>query len=276
MEQITWHCKSSDVMAEVESDGVGLVVTSPPYLNAIQYDAHLNGCRYDSKNSVGSVESYFDSMRPVFRECFRVLKPGAYVAVVVASCGDSKFRVPLPSLYNLQLLDLGFEFQDEIIWHKCTGGVKRFGVTIQHPRPRTYYPNIMHEMILIHRKPGPKIPTTTVYEITDLDKCEIANSVWHIAPVPPNANAGHPCPFPLEIPWRLVKWLSEPGDIVLDPFAGIGTTGVAAVRQGRRAVCYEMLQDYVDRGRAFEVAAVQKENVLWPKFISHSRDVRPS
>jgi len=78
----------------------------------------------------------------------------------------------------------------------------------------------------------------------DLFAKEIANNVWHIAPVPPD-HLDHPCPFPEEIPWRLIRLYSYPGELVLDPFNGSGQTTKVARHLGRQFVGYETIEKYV-------------------------------
>ncbi len=110
--------------------------------------------------------------------------------------------------------------------NKVTGGKKRFRVTVQHPYPTYYYPNIMHEQIIILRK----MPFHNFKDkksklvLNDLMKKEVANSVWHIAPMPPSYRKFHPAAFPEEIPYRLIQLYSNVGDLVLDPFVGSGQT----------------------------------------------------
>ena len=130
--------------------------------------------------------------------------------------------------------------------------MKRAGVTIQNPYPGYYCPNIMTEYILIFKKPGERIyknRTKTEKEenkipIDDLFTKELANNIWHIAPVPPN-QYDHPCPFPEEIPYRIMKLFSYAGDLVLDPFLGIGTTIKVANVLHRRWVGYEINEKYI-------------------------------
>jgi site-specific DNA-methyltransferase (adenine-specific) len=139
-----------------------------------------------------------------------------------------------------------------------TGGVKRAGATIQNPYPGYYYPNLMLEYILIFRKPGEKriyasrTKAEKERDAVDLDAVftrDIANNIWHIAPVPPN-QLPHPCPFPEEIAYRLIRLYSYTGDFVLDPFAGIGTTLKVAAATGRKWVGYELKSEYIKVARA--------------------------
>lgn len=164
-----------------------------------------------------------------------------------------------------------WEFHQDIIWHKVTGGVKRAGVFIQKPYPGYYYPNIMTEYILIFRRPGPQIYTGKAQvnreearvEVQRLFTNEIANSVWHIAPVPPRY-LEHPCPFPEEIPYRLIQLYSYPQDLVLDPFCGSGQTLKVAGHLGRHYCGYDINREYVElaRKRISEPLAVRHEQLI--------------
>lgn len=140
----------------------------------------------------------------------------------------------------------GWNFHQDIIWNKVTGGVKRAGSFIQHPRAGYYYPNIMSEYILVFKKGevvrrdvDPALP------IDDLFKRDIANNIWHIAPVPPRT-IDHPCPYPDEIVRRLTLLYSQKGDEVLDPFSGSGQTAKVALRHVRKAIGYDIEMDYIN------------------------------
>jgi len=112
----------------------------------------------------------------------------------------------------------------------------------------------MTEYILLFKKPGEeKIYHGRSKEEKEKNKInidkiftnEIANNIWHIAPVPPN-QLKHPCPFPEEIPYRLINLYSYKDELVLDPFAGIGTTLKVANQLGRSWVGYEIKKEYVN------------------------------
>ena len=77
---------------------------------------------------------------------------------------------------------------------------------------------------------------------------DVANNVWHIAPVPPGT-LDHPCPFPEEIPHRLIRMYSYRGDVVLDPFCGSGQTAKVAASLGRHTINYDIKRKYVDYAR---------------------------
>ena len=189
MNQIFGH--SSEQMAEVGNDRVALTVTSPPYWNAIEYDTHASDPEaWHRERKEMDYDGYLELLGTIFAENLRVTKPGGYAAIVIGTVLLRGRHTPLPYHLTNLMEKIGWEFHQDIIWHKVTGGVKRAGVFIQHPYPGYYYPNIMTEYILVFRKPGPAIFKGIDSErkerdrrpIDDLFKTEIANNVWHIAP----------------------------------------------------------------------------------------------
>lgn len=250
-------CQSSEEMTQIKDDSVSLTVTSPPYWNAIDYNVHADDSGsswYRSRGyseGFGDYESYLDLMQRIFGEVLRVTVPGGFCAVVIGTVLMNSTHIPVPFDLVTRMTRTGWQFHQDIIWHKTTAGVKRAGVMIQRPYPGYYYPNIMTEYIMIFHKPGEPIyrlhageTEKSRVEIDDLFKLDVANNVWHIAPVPPHM-LEHPCPFPEEIPHRLVRMYSYHGDLVLDPFCGSGQTAKVAVALGRRSINYDVKAEYV-------------------------------
>ncbi len=249
-----FYSKSCEQMDEVADGSVSLVVTSPPYWNAIDYEQHVADSEawYRTRRG-GLYEEYLDWLSVCFTEVFKKQKPGGFCAVVIGTVLHNGRQYPVPQRFTTLMEEIGYHFHQEIVWHKVTGGVKRAGVTIQKPYPGYYHPNIMSESILVFQRPGPKIyekrsqaeKEKNRVNIDGIFTREIANDVWHIAPVPPNY-LPHPCPFPEEIPYRLILLYSYEEDIVLDPFAGIGTTAKVAWALRRQFIGYEIQQQYVE------------------------------
>lgn len=241
-------------MSELGDDSVDLTVTSPPYWNAIDYDAHARDATENYRpRQEQKYSGYLEFLTRVFTETFRVTKPASHCAIIIGTVLLKGKHVPVP--YHLtQLMEkIGWEFHQDIIWAKVTGGVKRAGATIQNPYPGYYYPNLMLEYILLFRKPGdkkmyagrtPKEKKRDAMAVDAVFTRDIANNIWHVAPVPPN-QLPHPCPFPEELAYRLIRLYSYTGDLVLDPFAGIGTTLKVANATGRNWVGYELKEEYV-------------------------------
>ncbi|HZH38470.1 MAG TPA: site-specific DNA-methyltransferase, partial [Bacillales bacterium] len=144
--------------------------------------------------------------------------------------------------------------------------------------PKYYRANIMHEFILVLRKGDVKSGRTQRREILPATHeewtKEIANSVWHLAPVPPGF-INHPCPFPEEIPYRLMKLYSYNGDIVLDPFNGSGQTTKVAYKLDRHFLGIDIKQEYVDLAQnrlSNEPLHIRSEALIanWKKITSHT------
>ena len=262
-----FYCRSCEKMPECTDGSIALTITSPPYWNAIDYGLHA--AQDDSSREANSVwyraraysgfgdtlEAYLDKIGEVFTEVLRATKAGGFCAIVVGTLLHERKHIPTPMLITERMLRLGWDFHQDIVWNKVTGGVKRAGCFIQRPRAGYYYPNIMCEYILIFRKAGAYWrDEKDALVIDDVFKRDIANNIWHIAPVPPRT-IDHPCPYPEELVRRLVLLYSCEGDEVLDPFLGSGQTTIAALRYGRLSVGYDIESHYI---------ALAKRRVLFP------------
>ncbi len=285
---------SSEKMLELKDNSVALTVTSPPYWNAIDYDIHASDKtkHYRTRsysNGFSEYEEYLNWLEGIFTEVFRVTKPGGFSSIVIGTVLHDGKHYPVPFDTMNRMMKIGWEFHQDIIWHKCTAGVKRAGVTIQKPYPGYYYPNIMTEYILVFRKPGNPIykgvsqeeKDSSAYPINRLFTMDVANNIWHIAPVPPDY-LDHPCPFPEEIPYRLITMYSYKGDLILDPFAGSGQTLKVAKRLGRKYVGYEIIQRYVtlSEKRLREPLSIREyqlvatfEKVRWDEPLRQNGDI---
>ncbi|VVC05776.1 Modification methylase MjaI [uncultured archaeon] len=256
-------------LTNIGKDRISLTVTSPPYHNAINYNEHQESQKW-YRGTVGiSVESWLEEMRQVFSQVYQVTKPGGCCCIVIGNeIIEGKTKLPLPAMLLVELTknDIGLKFFEEIIWNKVTGGKKRFRVTVQHPYPTYYYPNIMHEQIIVLRKPPfhnfkDKKSKLVINEIM---KKEIANSIWHIAPVPPSYRKFHPAAFPEEIPFRLIQLYSNKGDLVLDPFVGSGQTTKMARFLKRKYIGIDKSAKYVKiaKKRTLEPPSLRKMQLV--------------
>ncbi len=244
---------SAENLGQIPNGVVHLTVTSPPYWNAIDYRSHAASPsqNYRTRKTEDTYETYLKFLGNSFTEVFRVHCPGTYVAIVIGTILQNGNHIPLPHHFTRLMEDIGFEFHQDIVWHKCTAGVRRAGTFIQHPFPGYYHPNIMTEYILVFRKPGEPIyrkysQTQKENDRVPIDSLftrEIANNIWNVAPVPPGVT-DHPCPFPEEIPHRLIRLYSYSSDLVLDPFCGSGTTLKVAKMLGRKFVGYDIEPRY--------------------------------
>jgi modification methylase len=276
---IVGNCK--DVLREMPANSVQLTITSPPYRNAIDYDRHVSGSGgyYRGKLKLDT-NDYLDDMAEIFGDrVYRITKEGGYCCIVIANEVVNGTILPLPHMLLSRLVQpFGmWNLHEEIIWHKVTGGTNRYGSFVINPYPKYYRANIMHEFILILRKGDVNSGRTQRRDALPVTHeewtKEIANSVWHIAPVPPGY-IDHPCPFPEEIPYRLMKLYSYENDTVLDPFNGSGQTTKVAHRFGRRYVGIDTVNEYVELAKmriASEPLHIRNEALIanWKKIPSH-------
>lgn len=253
----------------MEPEIVDITITSPPYRNAIDYAMHAEHGDDPKKNYRGklsiTVPDYVEDMKRTFAEVYRVTKEGGYCCIVIGNEINNGTLEPLPALLVAGLRGQGWFLHEEIIWHKVTGGANRAGSFVKHPYPTYFRANIMHEVILVMRK-GENNLRKTEYAFTNINPDiawkEIVNSVWHIAPVPPRF-LRHPCPYPEEIPYRLLNLYSNEGEVVLDPFNGAGQTTKAARYLNRRFLGIDIQEAYVDyaRSRLDEPPHIRDESI---------------
>jgi site-specific DNA-methyltransferase (adenine-specific) len=234
-------------MSAVPDDSVALVVTSPPYFAGKQYEESLG---------VGGVPAtYFDYLsllRDVFAECKRVLEPGGRIAVNVANLGRRPYRSLSGDVTGI-LQDLGLLLRGEVVWWKgrAAGGSCAWG-TFQ--RPANPVLRDVTERVVIASKgrfdraltPAERhargLPSTAT--VSREEFMEATTDLWEIAPESAT-RVGHPAPFPVELPLRLIELYTYAGDVVLDPFMGSGSAAVAAVRAERHYIGFDTDPDYV-------------------------------
>lgn len=226
------YCKSSENMDEIPDDSIHLMITSPPYNVGKDYDNDL------------TLDEYLDLLTCVFSETYRKLVTGGRACINIANIGRKPY-IPLHAMVIEIMLDLGFLMRGEIIWDKSAsaGGSCAWGswMSASNPVLRDY-----HEYILVFSKESySKSRSQTKKDTIQKDDfIKWTQSIWTFPAV--NAKKiGHPAPFPLELPHRLINLYSYEGDTVLDPFCGSGTTCIAAAQNKRNYIAYDINEEYV-------------------------------
>lgn len=234
-------------MSLTENESVDLIVTSPPYWQLKDY-GHSNQIGFNQ-----SYEEYVDSLNLVWMECFRVLRSGCRLCINI---GDQFARaayygrykvVPIHSEIIRFCETIGLDYMGSIIWQKSTtmhttGGGMVMG---SYPYPRGGIVKMDYENILLFKKPGkckaPPSDIKNLSKLTDEEWNTFFTSHWNF---PGDRQDKHIAVFPEELPRRLIRMFSFCGDTVLDPFMGSGTTALAALRNGRNAIGYEINPDF--------------------------------
>ena len=227
----TVFIQSSEQMHQLPDNCVALMVTSPPYNVGKEYDEDLD------------LDEYLGLLDRVFTETYRVIEPGGRVAVNVANLGRKPY-LPLNQIVAGLLSDIGFLLRGEIVWQKAkaAGGSTAWGSwqSAKNPTLRD-----IHEYILVASKGSFRRSRTGEDTISKEQFLEATVSIWDILPESAR-RVGHPAPFPVELPERLIQLYTFADDLVLDPFLGSGTAAVAAVQTGRHYVGYEIDPAYVE------------------------------
>lgn len=228
---------------ELASDLVGsvaLVVTSPPYHNAIDYEGHVIDPTgdYRRRADMHYADDYLTLMNQVWDSCYRMLRPGGYLVINAGTVLESGYHYPLPQDLLAEILAGNpWEFIRTILWNKVTAGVSRAGTLMNQPYPGYWSYNIMTEHIQVIRKPGSQ-------SVLNFDvPAEWWEPVWDLAPVPPRS-IEHPAPYPEDLPHRFIRMLTNENDWVMDPFNGAGATTKAAVDLKRRALGFDISDAY--------------------------------
>ena len=247
------YCGDARRMDEVTPSSVALVVTSPPYFAGKEYEESLG-----EGHIPATYVDYLEMLYEVFRECVEKLEPGGRIAVNVANLGRKPYRSLAADVIGLLQDRLNLLLRGEIIWQKATGagGSCAWGSFQSAANP--VLRDVTERVIVaskgrfdraMSRRQRQRKGLPSEGSIFKDDFMEATIDLWDIPPESAT-KVGHPAPFPVELPKRLIELYTYRGDLVLDPFMGSGSTAVAAVHSDRHFVGYETDPAYAAAARA--------------------------
>jgi len=244
---------SEEALSNLPAESVDLIFTSPPYFNARpEYSEYLD------------YQDYLLKMRKVIHASHRVLADGRFFVLNIspvlirrASRNESSKRIAVPFDFHRLFIEEDYEFIDDIIWQKpegagwATGRGRRFAAD---RNPLQYKPVPVTEYILVYRKKSDKLidwyirnyPDKKILRSSKIKDGYEKTNIWKIKPA---HSKYHPAIFPTELAEKVIKYYSFKNDVVLDPFAGVGTVGVAALKLKRRFVLVDIDKKYIDIAR---------------------------
>ena len=277
-------------MSQLKDKSIDLVVTSPPYPMIEMWDDIMSNQNPNIKKAFEenkprqAFELMHQELDKVWTECWRVLKEGSFLCINIGDATrtiDGEFALYNNNTRIIQACEkLGFINLPNILWRKATNAPNKFMGSGMLPCGA--YVTLEHEWILIFRKGGKRIYKTTEAKESRRDSSffwEERNvwfsDIWEIKGVKQTINKApsreRNASYPLEIPYRLINMYSQKGDIVLDPFMGLGTTAIAAIINERNSVGYEidpllkpLLKDAIGT-----IGISQANSLLYKRYKNH-------
>lgn len=237
-----------EVLKDIADNSIDLVVTSPPYDNLRTY----NGYSFDFEG--------------IAKELSRVLKPGGVIVWVVNDATINGSETGTSFKQALYFMSLGLNLHDTMIWNKgCFSAVgalqTRYAPVFEYMfifnkgklktfNPIKDKPNKWAGDVRKHLMNRHKDGTTKPSKGYTLAKFGQRYNIWEISPQRQRGKGNHPAPFPVQLALDHIHSWSNPGDMVLDPFLGSGTTGVAALQLKRNFIGIEISDEYAEIAKA--------------------------
>lgn len=261
----TWiHGDCLKELKKLDAESVDMIMTSPPYHNLRVYSndpSDLSNCE--------SYEEYYYLLGLVIAECTRVLKPGGKFIMQFEDYNytlgrDNRMgQESITGAINQIFLDNGYSLWTKAFWRKYSAQRAMLA------QGNLYYRNMKARdtilaanvgFVYVYKKAGECEPIKAS-DITLAEWAEWADGVWNI----PNSGISHSTPYAEELVRRCVKLWSCPGDTILDPFSGAGTTNKVAIECGRNAIGIELQEDYYN-------LAIEKRFSKWDDSVFETDD----
>jgi DNA modification methylase len=230
---------SYEILKRLPDNCIDLVFTSPPYNFGLEYESNEDAQHWDN---------YFNKLFGIFDECIRVLKYGGRIAINIQPLFSD--YIPSHHVVSNYFMSRKLIWKGEILWEKNNYNCK-YTAWGSWKSPSNPYLKYTWEFIEIFAKGTlKKEGSRNNADITADEFKKWVVSKWSIAPERNMKEFNHPAMFPEELANRILKLFSFQGDIILDPFNGVGTTTLIAKRTGRRYLGIDISKDYCDKAES--------------------------
>ena len=231
---------SEEILRDLPDNCIDIVFTSPPYNFGLSYD--------NASDDADHWEDYFKKLFVIFDQCIRVLKHGGRLVVNIQPLFSD--YIPAHHFISSHMTGHGMIWKGEILWEKNNYNCK-YTAWGSWKSPSSPYLKYTWEFLEIFckgdlRKTGAKDNV----DITGDEFKKWVYAKWAIAPERKMSEYGHPAMFPEELVRRVLLLFSYQGDIVLDPFMGVGTTGLVAAQLNRHYVGIDVSKAYCEVARS--------------------------
>mgnify|MGYP000260000322 CR=1 FL=1 len=286
----TIYFEAAQNMSKLNDNSIDIVVTSPPYPMIEMWDDIMGAQNPEIKTAFAenkprvAFELMHQEFDKVWSECWRVLKDGSFLCINIGDATrtmDGEFALYNNNTRIIQACEkLGFINLPNILWKKTTNAPNKFMGSGMLPCGA--YVTLEHEWILIFRKGSKRAYKKASEKDARRDSSffwEERNvwfsDIWEIKGVKQTIDKSHSrernASYPLELPYRLINMYSQKGDVVLDPFMGLGTTALAAILCERSSVGFEidellkpLLKDILS-----SVDVVKANSLIRERYIKH-------
>jgi site-specific DNA-methyltransferase (adenine-specific) len=217
----------------IENESIDLIVTSPPYNVDIKYNSHDDKISYDE---------YLEFSRKWMSRCYNWLKRDGRFCLNIPLDKNKNGQQSVGADLTTIAKKIGFKYHSTIVWNE--GNISRrtaWGSWMRASAPFVIAP--VELIIVLYKDNWKKTSGSKISDISRDDFMNWTNGLWTFQGES-KKRTGHPAPFPIELPHRCIKLFSFVGDIILDPFSGSGTTLVAAVLDGRKAMGIDVDLEY--------------------------------
>lgn len=276
-----------ELIKQQADNSVDLIITSPPYADIVNYGKNI---------SIKKPNEYCDWLLPIFNEIQRVLKPsGSFILNINDNCSNGLRNPFIYELIYRSQKETNLKFYDTYIWHKRNGipngSLKRFRNTtefifhfVKNQKQMKFHmdralkePALATKIRAKHSWSITNHGTTTDGERTNKktldgynpDKVRPDNVFrFHTAGYARDNTIKHPAPFHVELPKYFINILTDENDLVMDIFAGIGTTGLPCKDMNRNFIGYELNEKYAE----FSKKRINGEDISIDEYVINQYD----